>query len=270
MFCFCDCAGNFTHRFNNVIERAGMFLAACAIIVSAGPGYSEGNSPESWTFQVSPYLWGAGLSGQVGTLPGLPPANVNSSFSDILSNLDFGGMVIANAHKGRFGVTADLQYIKLSSGSQSLQPSFASESIKARNTLISVMGEYKMSDSSTSELWFSAGARYWSVKTELDLAAGTLPSQSLSGKDSWVDPVIGLRGRWDISEKTYLTGWAYAGGFGVGSESMGDVFGGIGYRFSPLTSGVVGYRWLSVDRDTPGFLYDVTQKGLIAGLKFTF
>jgi hypothetical protein len=51
---------------------------------------------------------------------------------------------------------------------------------------------------------------------------------------------------------------------------MGDIFGGSGYRFTPVTKGVLGYRWLSVDRDTDSFLYDVTQSGFLLGLSFTF
>lgn len=82
--------------------------------------------------------------------------------------------------------------------------------------------------------------------------------------------MIGVRGAADLNERFYLTGWAYAGGFGVGSDSMGDIFAGAGYRFTSATISVLGYRWLSVDRDTDDFLYDVTQRGFMLGLSFTF
>jgi opacity protein-like surface antigen len=60
------------------------------------------------------------------------------------------------------------------------------------------------------------------------------------------------------------------GGFDVGSRIMADVFGGVGYRFTDSISTTVGYRWMKVDRDEGGFLYDVEQQGIIAGLTFTF
>ena len=199
---------------------------------------------DSWKFTVAPYLWGASLSGTAATIPGLPPVDVDASFSDILDNLSFAGMIVGNAQKGRWGVTADLQYISLENSTSDLQPLFNNATVKAKNKIFSVLGEYKMVEAPTGELWASAGARYWSVDTSLDLAAGDLPTASANGNDSWVDPVIGLRGRMDIADRTYLTGWAYAGGFGVGSEKMADIFGGVGYKFTPVTAGVLGYRWL--------------------------
>ncbi|AXI55019.1 hypothetical protein C1J05_11410 [Sulfitobacter sp. JL08] len=225
---------------------------------------------DSWKFTVAPYLWGASLSGTAATIPGLPPVDVDASFSDILDNLSFAGMIVGNAQKGRWGVTADLQYISLKNSTSDLQPLFNNATVRAKNKIFSVLGEYKMVEAPTGELWASAGARYWSVDTSLDLAAGDLPTASANGNDSWVDPVIGLRGRMDIADRKYLTGWAYAGGFGVGSEIMADIFGGVGYKFTPMTSGVLGYRLLMVDRRSGDFTYDVEQKGLMAGLSFQF
>ena len=225
---------------------------------------------DSWKFTVAPYLWGASLSGTAATIPGLPPVDVDASFSDILDNLSFAGMIVGNAQKGRWGVTADLQYISLKNSTSDLQPLFNNATVRAKNKIFSVLGEYKMVEAPTGELWASAGARYWSVDTSLDLAAGALPAASAGGNNSWVDPVIGLRGRLDIADRTYLTGWAYAGGFGVGSENMADIFGGVGYKFTPAIAGEFGYRWLSVDRRSGDFKYDVEQKGLIAGLSIRF
>jgi hypothetical protein len=67
-----------------------------------------------------------------------------------------------------------------------------------------------------------------------------------------------------------LASEGYAGGFGVGSDIMADLFGGVGYRFSELISATIGYRWMKVDRDSGGFLYDVEQEGVLAGLTFSF
>jgi pyruvate/2-oxoglutarate dehydrogenase complex dihydrolipoamide acyltransferase (E2) component len=106
--------------------------------------------------------------------------------------------------------------------------------------------------------------------TTLDFDGAGAPGLSVDGSDSWLDPVIGLRGRYDLSDRWFVTGWAQAGGFGAGSDSMGDVFGAFGYRFSDRTSGVVGYRWLSVDRETDDFLYDITMDGIMAGVSFGF
>ena len=43
----------------------------------------------SWHFESTPYVWGSATSGTVG-IRGLPDLKVESSFSDTLSNFDFG------------------------------------------------------------------------------------------------------------------------------------------------------------------------------------
>jgi hypothetical protein len=228
-------------------------------------------TPDSgWQFIVSPYLWGAGLSGTAGTLPGVPPADIDLSFKDILSDLDAAGMIVGNARNGRFGITADIQYVRTTSDGQTPGPLYGATRLKSTTTAISLSGEYLLSESQTSQIWATAGLRYWDVKTEFNLGAGTLPARTALGRSKWWDPVIGLRGRADIGRRSFVTGWAYVGGFGLGSEFMSDVFGGVGYQFSDLTSGVVGWRYSTVDRRDGSFVYDVRQSGPILGLTFNF
>lgn len=250
--------------------RFPSYIVACGLLFSTAAIAQETPDENGWKFTIAPYLWGASLSGTAATIPGLPPADVDASFSDILDNLSLAGMLVGNARKGKWGITADLQYVSLENSTSDLKPLFDDATVKAKNTIFSLLAEYNLVESPTGELWGSAGARYWSVDTSLDLDAGTLPSASANGNNSWVDPVIGLRGRLDVADRTYLTGWAYAGGFGAGSEQMADIFGGVGYEFTSVTAGVLGYRWLSVDRRSGDFTYDVEMKGLMAGLRFQF
>ena len=247
---------------------AAIFLSTTCL---ANPVYATDDQiQDDWTFTIAPYLWGSSLAGTVATIPGLPPVEVDASFGDIWDNLEAAGMIVGNARKGRWGVTGDLQYIKLENATDALAPAFGTATAKATNKVFSLSAENLLANDDSSELWGSAGLRYWSVDTSLNLAAGDNPAVSASGEDSWIDPVIGLRGRVDMSDAVYLTGWAYAGGFGAGSESMFDLFGAVGYQFTPVTSAVIGYRWMSVDRQNGSFVYDVEMKGLMAGLSFTF
>ena len=62
--------------------------------------------------QLTPYLWGAGLSGVVGA--GDLEADVDASFSDILSNLDIGLMANYRADSGDWLFIVDGMYIDLS------------------------------------------------------------------------------------------------------------------------------------------------------------
>ncbi len=87
---------------------------------------------------------------------------------------------------------------------------------------------------------------------------------------TWVDPVVGLKGRASISPDFYVTGWALVGGFGVSSDLMWDVMGSVGYEFNDSFSMTAGYRVQSVDYHNNGFVYDVVQSGPMIGAVFKF
>jgi hypothetical protein len=80
---------------------------AATIII---PEASASNEDE-WTHNIAPYLWAAGLSGQVGI--GGTVMDVDMEFDEILENLDFGGFLTLNGHKGRWGYYVDIAYLKL-------------------------------------------------------------------------------------------------------------------------------------------------------------
>ncbi|MFV0514143.1 MAG: hypothetical protein ACK5MY_11015 [Jhaorihella sp.] len=244
--------------------------AFCLSAVLAMPAAAQDTAFGDWSWSVTPFVWGTGLTGQVGAVPGVPPASVDMSFGDILSNLDMGAFATWSGNNGRFGISGDLQYTKLSASSRSLRPLWGQADVKTKLTVATLLGDYKISASPQHELWLSGGLRYWDVQTTIALTPGTRPGGFVSGSDSWVDPVIGLRGRHALGDKTFLSGWAYLGGFGVGSDEMADLFAGVGHDFSGRVSAMFGYRWLSVDRVDGGFVFDTVQQGPLAGVTFRF
>ena len=80
-------------------------------VVEAAPPIAIG-VPGGWQVVVAPYLWAAGLSGDVGV--GGRTAQIDQSFGDILSDLDIGFMGVTEVRYDRFGVFSDLTYAKLS------------------------------------------------------------------------------------------------------------------------------------------------------------
>jgi opacity protein-like surface antigen len=113
------------------------------------------------------------------------------------------------------------------------------------------------------------GARIWWVSTEIDFS-GAVIDASGSDSETWVDPIIGLKGRLNLSPEFFLTSWAMIGGFGVSSDFTWDVMGGLGYEVSDSISLVAGYRGLGVDYKHDGFVFDVVQDGPILGAVFRF
>jgi hypothetical protein len=228
------------------------------------------SAQDAWEYTVAPYIWGAGLSGEVGTLPPLPPGTVDLSFGDIWENLEFAGMIAGSARNGRWAISGDFQYIQLGARFDTPGPLFDGGQLRASTTIFTLLGEYELTGRDDAALWIGGGARYWNVNTELQLRSGLLASRTLDHDDSWLDPILGLRGNAALTDRVFVTGWAYAGGFGAGSESMSDLFGGVGWKFTETTSGILGYRYLAVDRNDDGFVFDVEQRGPMAGVAFRF
>ena len=60
---------------------------------------------DEWTFTLAPYLWAAGIQGDIG-LFGRQPIEVDMSFGDIFSDLRFGGMLVGELHNGTWDSSA--------------------------------------------------------------------------------------------------------------------------------------------------------------------
>jgi hypothetical protein len=90
--------------------------------------------------------------------------------------------------------------------------------------------------------------------------------ENVSGTQSWVDPFIGFRGRYNVTEKFYVSGRGDIGGFGIGSDLTWNAVGALGYQWNKRLSTELGYRCLSVDYSDDGFVYDTETSGLFLGL----
>ena len=58
-------------------------------------------------------------------------------------------------------------------------------------------------------------------------------NRSFSFYDDWVDPVIGLRGRFNLNKAFYLTAESDVGGFGIGSDIALQEYAAIGCQITP-------------------------------------
>lgn len=259
-------------------RRASLVLPLLALVAllvvssntPADAGAGAAGISDRWTFTLSPYLWAAGIQGKTGTLAGLPAADVDQSFGDIFDDLEPSGMLFYTARKGRFGIAGDIQYVEVLAKSNALAPLFGREELRSKSFILSVLGEYLIYADARAHLRLAGGARLWSVDTELKLSSGLLPGREIKGDETWIDPLVGMSGVLDIGPKVFLRGWAFVGGFGIGSDFTADLFGGIGYRFTDSISSTLGYRWLKVDYEDGDFLYDVRQDGIAAGITFSF
>jgi hypothetical protein len=120
----------------------------------------------------------------------------------------------------------------------------------------------------------NATARVNQLKAQLtNQVASRVTSQlnrSFSFYDDWFDPVIGLRGRFNLNKAFYLTAESDLGGFGIGSDVAVQEYAAIGCQITRNIFSEIGYRYLYDDFRDTNFLYQLSLHGaqITVGLKF--
>lgn len=229
---------------------------------------NEGGSSDSWSVSVSPYIWASGIRGKVGQF-GQPPARLNSSFSDVMSELDLAFMGAVEARHGRFSLLGDVMYSQLSADG-STDYGILSRSVEVKSKSFSGFfgAGYTVLESDNGHLDVIGGGRLWHASTEIALKGGALGGRSRTDSATWVDAVAGLRGQYALNEHWYLTGW---GVIGAGQAKLDwDATAALGYQFKSNLSAMLGYRALGVNFNRNGFVYNVIQQGPILGFAYRF
>jgi len=95
-------------------------------------------------------------------------------------------------------------------------------------------------------------------------------NRSFSLTERWVDPYIGVGGRYNLTKAFYLTGKVDVGGFDAGSEITVQAYGALGCQVTRSIYSELGFRYLYDDYDSDGFLYKVSTYGpqITAGIVF--
>jgi len=259
---------------------AAMSVAAALGLCAAAPAGAQTKTSDSgWQFEIIPYIWAAGMKGDVQS-GSLPKISTDVSFSDILDVLDFGLMGAFEARKGRWGVLFDAIYMKLSTGGTASRTgpgpvgatATASANLEMKQTMLAAAAAYRTVEG-RSPVDVIGGLRYIKLEASADINASFFAltgTVSRSADKGWVDPYIGVRIQHPIADRWTLLGYGDIGGFGVGSDFTWQAIVGVNYDFSKSVSGKLGYRYLSVDYDKDGFLYDMDSYGVYLGVGIRF
>ena len=250
--------------------RSLLIAAAIGCLPAAGAHAQEAATDDGWHFQLTPYLWLAGLSGTVGVAENLPTTSVDASFGDIFNHLDAGIMALGEARHGRFIVLTDVSYVSLSDDAGNTGTLLGSAQVHAKSFNSTVEGGYRFLDSPSIMVDGLAGLRVFSVHNEVDFAGGILPPTNAESSNTWVNPVIGVRVNSPLGSGFSLNGYVDVGGFGIDSDWTWQIYGGVGYQVTQSMTAYAGYRYLDVHHEDAGFLYDVSQQGPLLGLGIHF
>ena len=237
---------------------------ALALVAMTGSAGAQGFGNE-WRAQVTPYVWGTGLGGDLRPLAGGPTVEIDRSLSDLVGDLDAALFLSGFARRDRFVLMGDLS-TSTSSRSGVLPPAGVQASGRVRQTSLTVTGGWRVADTLDGTVDLMAGLRHWRLNGRVD-APGIF---TISSSRSFTDPILAARAHLRFSPEWSALVYADVGGFGVGSRATSQLLGTVNYRMGPQVTLSAGYRQLSVDYRQGGSRFDLRLGGPILGATIEF
>jgi hypothetical protein len=238
--------------------------------IMAPPVAAEPSTTESkgWEFDIVPYIWGAGISGEVG-IGSLPAQGVEASFSDIWDNLQIAGMLAFEARKDRWGVLVDAIYVDLSDTVPTPnEVVFGSAEVSMTQQLYSALVTYRIHDGEKVTVDMAWGTRYARVDADLSLSSGLAAGRSVSATEDWWNWLAGVRVVGHPGKRWSLMGYADLGG--GGAEMTWEAIAAADFAFNKTVSLAFGYRYLNTDYDQHSFVFNGAMQGPFLGVGFHF
>jgi hypothetical protein len=248
--------------------------AADPVVVEEVPVAEQASS--GWTVSVDPlYTWVPGLNGDARVFGNDVSIDITSRdilhhIDDFLGALDGFYMGSGEIRNGQLGFQYDIAYLSLG-GSRDIGtgPITGGLDLGFKLSMTTLAANYRVYETQESYLDAIAGIRIMNVETDLAITLGPLGISARDG-DTWVDPLIGLKGRHNINENWYIKGSALYGGFNVSSHSLYDVSAFVGYEWANGIEIYGGWRQAYDSYDNGSFKWDVTMSGPMMGLTFKF
>jgi hypothetical protein len=255
------------HRKRIVTLAVTLTLLMAASTLHVGAAAPAEKNSSGWEFDIVPYLWGAGLEGDL-KIGRLPTGGVEASFSDIWNHLQLAGMAAFEARKNRWGVLVDAIYIDLSDTMPTPRSIYGSADITMTQQLYAGLVTYRIYDGEATSFDMGWGGRYFRLDSDLELISGIAVGRTASGTMSWWNWLAAARFIGHPSKRWSLTAYADLGASGEGSTWEG--IASADFACTKTVSIAFGYRYMNVDYEKNEFLYDVAMQGPFVGVGFHF
>jgi hypothetical protein len=212
------------------------------VIAQAGATPPQG---KDWQVTVAPYFWMARTKMNLDV--GQFSRSTTIDFVDIVPQLH--GAFAAHAEGTWREWTGFLDLFYVSMG-QSEPKGGISVSTNLQQLFFEFGGTYRLPAlllGKAGSLTFEplAGGRFMWVDASLGF-----PNQKVSGNGNVIDPMIGGRIVWRITDTWSLWFRGDVGGFGISdsqSKLTYNLLGGVEWRFTPRASAMAGFRYLNID-----------------------
>jgi hypothetical protein len=232
------------------LAGCGVLLALSSRPAAADPG------DDGWHYRVTPYLWLATLTGDLGA-DGVSGSTDDGYSFWAIENLQGYGSLHFGASAKRWGTFVDALYVNYG---DDFDGPLVDKRLEVQGEIYELGGSYALE--SVPGLTLLAGARIVDIEVGVELTPG--PDGRASQR--FTDPFVGVSYRRPIGEKWYFDVRADVGG-GSDADSETQFLAVGGRRFGDRLEAFVGYRYLGAEfRDR--ILFDVTVAG--PGIGFTW
>lgn len=245
--------------------KLGMMVMA-ALLVAAGSGNAQ--TTESWSFEVTPYAWLAGMEGDL-TVRG-QKVDFEKDASELLDAAEVGGSLRLGASYDRFVIGALVDYFSLSTDELDAEDQPAGATVDSKMLMTELAAGYRVDGWIEGQSFvFALGVRNLHAENDLALDAGPAFSNERDITDGmfYLLPTIPLF-------PSSIEGLRFNPVLGIGagdSDLAYEMFPQVQYDFNESVALRFGYRrvgWrYEGDR---GNELNVDLAGLIAGLGMKF
>jgi hypothetical protein len=250
------------------------FVASSALSLSAAV---SAQSP-GWENELILYGWFPDIDGTLNFEVPDSGDSVGVEASELIDSLE---AVFMGAYEGRgenWSLKLDLLYLDLenSESQEVMLPTGTLSNIGVKQgmtgTQLGVYGGYNVVNDGGWVVDLMGGIRYFDLDVDAQLSITgklppTLPSPNLTGGETLLDGVVGIKGQYEITENWYLP---FHFDVGSGDSSLTwQALAGVGYRYN-WGSLLLVYRNLSYDQGSSGLIQDLEFAGPAAAVSFSF
>ena len=213
-------------------------------------------------FTVTPYLWAVGIDGDIQAHG--EDTNVSMDFQDVVENLDMAASALFEANVGDWVSYAMVDYLSLDSGDVDTRYPGIDADLEMDSTLATVATGYRVHMSERSTIDVQVGIRYAQMDTELWIEG----VGQRDADNNVYDGILALRPRLALSRN-----WTFSPTMTIGagdSDLTWELSPQFVYDCDCGFDVRVGYRNLNYDFEKGSDSMDLTIKGPVIGVGFSF
>jgi hypothetical protein len=245
-------------------------------------GISTASYASTWTHAAGLYLWGVRANGTVQV--GGTTHSIQMTGGDIIKTGNIGLGAHWEGYRNRWGFYLDGVYTR---GSREFTEFGVKKEPKLSLGLFDFGAAYVLLGSPPARALrqegppadvpisfdFYFGGRYTYIDAKVDTTEGS-STGSYGGDASFVDPVIGIRGNFPITQTVLFLFRGDIGGFTLGSDFSSNVALALHWAVAQKWWLNFVYRWYTVDykagSGADDLRYKITHQGLIFGVTYVF